>query len=701
MQNPTNFCAIKLQPTLDQGGGTFSLSDPAGKIGWIGEQFYLLNGDQFLVVEDGWMARKVRGGMALEVMIAPQVKARLTIVRSPRGWGWMVTPGLINRGKKPFVFTGYGFRIADGQQGHQLGRDPRHHVVYAHAENLRYEVLPHCRVMYPFLRPLPTTEVGLGAQPCGGIPALVVGQVNGNTWLLEGALTQERHRLTWHIGLPSGNGRILDGRSQFFWTGGHAETVLPGATVTLETIIFLAVQASPDQFYKPYMAELQAQHRFMGPTSRLAREPVYCTWNYGIYTGVTEADCRRRMDIVAEIQKGGFFQIDHGYQPPSKPGEQPSPEVDVYFPTPDRAWDPTRFPSGAHGFVEACRRRGLRPTIWFSPRVQIDGAIAKAHPDWLLLDREGKPIREVGYLMLDYSVPAVRDFLDQCVRTITKDWGFEGIKLDFCSWMFDYPALVYRYGGTGTDRKRELLRMIRGYLGPNGYFLHCVSCPLGDPFLAVEACDSYRAGIDIDIGHWEHHVHGAGWLLPGMLANDRNIWFGNIDSCMGKPDIPVVERRSRLAFAYMTAGMLEFSGPVEKLDHAARDDYRRMVRRLDAGTGFECPDEAAFYGPCYPRVLLRRHAVDSYTRREFGVIATIGLFNWTDVTQVTAYRLTDWRLGKGRSVLRDFWNGKMVSIRNGVVAAVLPPRGHALLDVKTSKACNTSTDTTSRGRHRE
>lgn len=672
---------IKLNLGVDVREGRFSICNPMSGIGWFGQQFYSLNGNQFLVAEDGWTMRKVRGGMVLEGTMAPQVKVQLTVARTPRGWGWMVTPALTNRGKKPFVLSGYGFRVADGQRGRQLGRDPRHHVVYAHAENLRYEVLPHCRVMYPFLRPLPTTEVWLGAQPCGGIPALVVGKVNGNTWLVEGALTQERHRLTWHLGLPSADGRILDGRSQFFWTGGHAETVLVGATVTLETIVLLAVQASPDHFYKPYMEELQARHRFAGPASRLSREPVYCTWNYGIYTGVTEADCVRRMEVVAKVQKGGFFQVDHGYQPPAKLGEQPSPEVDVYFPTPARAWDSKRFPAGARGFVEACRRNRLRPAIWWSPRVQIGGAIAEAHPDWLLLDREGKPIQEVGHLMLDYSVPEVRAFLDQCVQTIVNEWGFEGIKLDFYSWMFDHPALIYRQGGTGTNWKQEFLRMIRGHLGPTGYFLHGISCPLGDPFLAIDGCDSYRAGIDIDIGSWEHHVFGSGWLLPGMLANDRSTWFGNIDSCMGKPGIPAVERRSRLALAYLTAGMLEFSGPVEKFSEAELADYRRMVERLEAGTGFRCPDASALYGPCYANVLVREHARGSYTRRKFGVAATIGLFNWTDARQVSAYCLADLSLGKKTPLVRDFWTNREIEARDGVVTVTLPPRGHAMMDV--------------------
>lgn len=102
-----------------------------------------------------------------------------------------------------------------------------------------------------------------------------------------------------------------------------------------------------------------------------------------------------------------------------------------------------------------------------------------------------------------------------------------------------------------------------------------------------------------------------------------------------------------------------------------------MVQRMEAGTGFEWPATAVFYGPCYSRVLVRRRAANSCTRRECGVVATIGFFNWSDTPQVAACRLVDLGLGKGRALLGDFWNGKAVAARDGVVAMTLPPRGLA------------------------
>lgn len=445
--------------------------------------------------------------------------------------------------------------------------------------------------------------------------------------------------------------------------------------------MFLLERARVDQVYEGYIEELEARHQFVGPQSRLDREPVYCTWNYGIFTNVTEADCLKRMDIVANVQGGGFFQLDHGYQPPAAPGGTATPEVDAYYPDGSRSWDLSRFPSGPKGFVEACRKRGLRPALWWSPRVDLDGPIKREHPEWLVLDKHGRPIMDVGHHMLDCSVPQARAFMEKCIHLITREWGFEGIKLDFFSWMFDHAEAKSRNGGTGIEWKRWLVKMIRSCLGPQGYFLHGVSCPLGNPFFAIDGFDSYRAGIDIDRGPWDYHVRNCSWLLPGMLANGRRTWFGNIDSCMGAPGFPAVERRSRLAFAYMTAGMLEFSGPVEKFDPAALKEYRRLVQRCDQGGQWSCPDTEAFFGRPLPRVLVRHHPADSRTRKQFGAVMTIGFFNWGDAAQTTSLDLTPLGLDPQRFALRDFWTGEAHSHSGGVVTAVLPARSHSIWDV--------------------
>lgn len=663
--------ALSLQPHLDP-TGALSLVQPETGNGWHGLRFYVLSGEEELPLREG--------------ELAPGVEAHLEVVPSATGAGWAVTPRLVNRSETEFAFTGYGFRPDPEALGAVIHSGEGGVPVFGNSQNLRYELLPHSRPLFPFLAPIPLSPLRVGAQAQGLIPALFLGETDGDHWLLEAALTQERHESSWHLALPTVRGRTLDCRSEYTWVG-SAETVAPGAEMELETTLFQLLQCPPDQIFDAYVEQLSRRHRFAGPDSRLDREPVYCTWNYNVFVNVDEAVCLRRMDAVAELQGGGYFQLDHGYQRPSREAEcrltmcrEAYRVIDVYAGDPDDVWDPVRFPSGPRGFVAACRERGLRPALWLTMRADPAGPLAREHPDWLLCDAGGEPIADVGHLMLDASVPEVRTFTERMIRTVVSDWGFEGVKLDFFSYMFEHPRAVFRRGGTGLAWKRWLFSAFREALGPQGYFMHCISCPLGNPFLAINGPDSYRAGIDIDSGEWFHHVYNVAWLLPSILATGKATWYPNLDSCMGKPEIPSVERRSRNAFAYVTGGMLEFSGPVETFTPEMREEYRTLSRRCDQGGRVTCPDRAALFGRPLPRILVRHHAPDSYTRREFGVSHTVGLFNWTEAPEVIGLPLSV--LGLETAAARDFWTGTPVSVHEAALIALLPPRGHALLDVE-------------------
>ncbi|MBI3987907.1 MAG: alpha-galactosidase [Lentisphaerae bacterium] len=674
---PSFNVSLPLDVHIENKTGALTLAHPGQAGGWFGLQFYVIHrgrerSARFLSAGRHGKTWRWSG------RLAPGVNVELVVAPARRGHGQIITPSLINRRKTAFLFSGYGFRAAEGAAGVRLRNPGYAHWVYAHTDNLRYENLPHCRPEFPFIRPLPASPVRLGAPGSGPIPALLLGHALGRMWLLEGALTQQRHYPTWHLAIPSDPGRAADYRSEYAWTGGAPETAAAGSRITLESTLYRIVSASPDKLYAPYMEELTAHHRFAGSGSRLNRTALFCTWNFNVYTQITEADCLKRMAVVARCAPGSYFQIDHGYQKLDPATGLASIDLDPFYPDPENAWDPDRFPSGPRGFTAACRRRHLRPTLWWSPRVNRDGIIARTHPEWLLRDRTGTPI-DIEHLLLDPSVPGARAFIDRCLHTFLVTWGFEGIKVDFVSYMFDHPRAVFRHGGTGIHWKRWFHGRVRSLLGPKGYFLHCISCPMGNPFLALNGCDALRVGMDIHSGEWAHHVKTCAWLLPLILAAGRNTWYADLDGFMGKPEIPALERRSRNAFGYISGGLLDFSGPIETLDPAALSEFRRLAERCDQGTGVECPETEPFYGLPTPRILIRRHAPNSFTRKRFGVQATVGFFNWTDAPETVSLPLD--RLAGGPVRLRDFWTGRPAPARGGLLTATLPPRGHGLWDV--------------------
>lgn len=664
-----------LRPAFDESQGVFSLHTDK-QTGWHGLRFAMERGDRTCTLHNWELAE---GNPLLAVgEIADGIFVSLQF--EPLGGGWAVQPRLMNRSGEPFAFSGYGFETAAEAAGLCLEQRSPSTPVYGHAENLRFEQLPHCQVEYPLLRPVSNPPRRLETAAVGAIPLLLIGRTGHNSWLLEGALTQNRHLLGWEIGLPSQPQRPADHRSRFFWTGGHPEVLKPDDERDLEVMLFAVLEGTPDEAYRWYGQLIAARHTLPVTQTELHQQPVYCTWNYGIYTDIDEAKCLQRLDVVAQIQDGGgWFQIDHGYQLVDRQTGVACIEVDAFYPDASGAWDFGRFPSGPRALADAIRERGLRPSLWFSPRVGIDGIVARRHPDWLLRNVSGEALSDTGHYLLDYSVAGAREFIERCVATITRDWGFEGLKLDFYSWMFDHPRARYSVSSTGQQLRVEMGRMMRRYLGPDGYFLHCISAPLGNPLLAQAGFDAYRAGIDIGDGDWAHHVNGSAWLLPGVLASGRGTWLANIDSCLGAPEIPATERRSRLAFAYITNGMLEFSGPAERFDEPMLRDYRRLVDRLDQGQGeVLCLDQAAFFGPALPRILLRRHDPQSRSAQS-GIAVTAAFLNWTDAPQTIIFDFGAMGKSEKRTTWRDFWSGEEYSL-SSAKPLVLPPRSSLLLD---------------------
>ncbi len=656
------------------------LVDSASGEGWHGLQFYLQTPLQKLLSGAVQQLRRRGNKLTWQARLSDDLVVNFDAQPAPTSRGILLKTSLTNQGRKPVHFTGYGMEITDKARGPWL--QGRGLPVFAHSENLRYEVLPQSRPTFPFIRPIPESTRWFGRQGVGPMPVMVIGRLDGDRWLVEGAASQQRHAGSWQLGLPQADGRLAEYRSEFFWNGASQEQVAAGQTLELESNLYLIVNATVDRFYDAYINDLASLYgrRFAGTNSLLAHEPVYCSWNYGVYTNITQADCLKRIDIAAKAQRGGIFQLDHGYQP--QHGIHTSwGYMDAYYPDTANTWDKVRFPDGPKRITETARQHGLVPAIWWTPRIDIGGPISQEHPEWIANDKHGQPIAHVGDLHPDYSVPQVREFIEHTIRKVIHEWGFGGIKLDFFSWAFEAPDVVYRHGGTSVQWRRWLIETVRRELGPKGYFLHCVSCPLGNPFLALDGCDSYRAGSDIDNGDWDHHVANSSWLLASITATGRRTWFADMDSFMGSPQYPANERRFRSAVGYLTGGMIDISGPLEKFDSQMLRDYRLLSRRCDQGGKVMVPDRTAFFGRPLPAVLARIHPRRSKTQQQFGILATVGLFNWQPVIQDVEVSLTELGLVRLPVWASSFWSGRELPIQDGVLRARLKPREHLLVDL--------------------
>ena len=137
-----------------------------------------------------------------------------------------------------------------------------------------------------------------------------------------------------------------------------------------------------------------------------------------------------------------------------------------------------------------------------------DSAVYKAHSDWLLKDGAGKHVRTgshwSGHVALDTQNPEVREYVTRCLRTATREWGFEMLKLDFL-----YAACMVPHAGLNRgELMADAIRLCRDAVGDDVIIDGC-GVPLASTFGIVDFC---RVGCDV----------GLDWNGPAYLhVTDR------------------------------------------------------------------------------------------------------------------------------------------------------------------------------------
>ena len=109
-------------------------------------------------------------------------------------------------------------------------------------------------------------------------------------------------------------------------------------------------------------------------------------------------------------------------------------------------WNPRTdtFPGDSiKQMAEDFHKQGIYAQLWWLPLGVEDGQgkyeshkyklseVVKQHPDWLILDKNGKHARMVRDLgALCPAVPEVQSYYKQLTEKFIRDWGFDGSKLD-------------------------------------------------------------------------------------------------------------------------------------------------------------------------------------------------------------------------------------------------------------------------------
>ena len=164
--------------------------------------------------------------------------------------------------------------------------------------------------------------------------------------------------------------------------------------------------------------------------------------------------------------------------------------------------DPVKFPRGMAALAQDIRDAGFIPGLWHSPFVcEADSRLHREHPDWLLRDGKGEPIKTgphwSGAYALDVLNPQVAEYAAGVLRAMVEDWGYGFVKLDFL-----YAACILpRKGMTRGRIMREAMQLLRDAAGDA--LLDACGVPLASAFGLADYC---RIGCDVGLD-WDDKLH--------------------------------------------------------------------------------------------------------------------------------------------------------------------------------------------------
>jgi alpha-galactosidase len=294
----------------------------------------------------------------------------------------------------------------------------------------------------------------------------------------------------------------------------------------------------------------------------------WCSW-YHYYERISAANLRENFAKLAAMKTKvptNVAVVDDGYM------------------TAWGDWDslkPGLFPGeGLKQVAKDIRAHGMKPGLWLAPfACDKWSKIAKQHPDWIILNDEGRVANSSNcgkwFYGLDVTNPNVREYVYGCVRRAVFDWGFKVLKIDFL-----YAACLsgngkYDLSMTRAEAMHLALQTIRAAAGPDVFLIGC-GCPIGS---GIGYVDGMRVSADTGptwypappFPYWDNGT------LPALRAMIRNSisraplghrWWHNDPDCLLLGDttrLTDAEVASAASIIAMTCGMMLLSDDLTKV----------------------------------------------------------------------------------------------------------------------------------------
>lgn len=340
---------------------------------------------------------------------------------------------------------------------------------------------------------------------------------------------------------------------------------------------------------------------------------------------------------------------------------------------------PEQFPEGMKWLAGEIRRLGFRPGLWMAPFGTGSTNFYKAHRDWFLHDKSGRPMGcWNGRFTLDPTVAEARDHLRRIFDVASHDWGYEFFKIDgmsgrgagYCAHMYERPDVRARFRDPSCPNPFELcVRAFRDGIGPDRVFLACQG-----HFTGAEAAYADASRTGADIVHPNKPVKWSNLMLQARCTINQvfahNVVFWSDPDCMMISDRALADEQARVeATIVALPGQQMFAG--DKLGELAPRRIKMLQQALPV-----CDVRPGSLFPQFGHLPVW----NLHVRRPFGDWHVVALFNWTDAPSEVGF---DWsEIGENADRAFDcweFWTETWQGVNRGKFALQLPPRSVRLV----------------------
>ena len=287
----------------------------------------------------------------------------------------------------------------------------------------------------------------------------------------------------------------------------------------------------------PYSA-LEGFAAIMGKVNKARINSIvngWCNWFF-TYEHITEDEVVSNAEFASRILKPygmEYMQIDEGYQ--QWHGE----------------WDGNdRFPHGMKWLADRIHSYGLKPGLWIAPYVISEPTeIFQKHKEWLIKNPDGS-LKRVGpwpdentdwaknenpkRYGLDITHPDAADWMYNLFDKVSKQWGYEMIKIDFVDWSL---LSAHHYFDPSVSRAmayRRGFEIMRKAIGNECHLQDCGPGPI-----SVGLADSMRIELDQNYGYtpevWKQYFNSTG-SAPAAAKRyyfHKRTWINDADHlCM-------------------------------------------------------------------------------------------------------------------------------------------------------------------------